>query len=236
MWWLSRRIRVERENCCDDLAVSLCGDPVTYAAALADLEELRARQADSLVLAATGGSLLERVRRLLGAPSHAGRAPGLARRSAAMLVIVGIAAGAVGRDIVVADAATPSAIGSRHPGDDRRVRPARAIVTCRAAGSAEAPPPPIEQAIEADELAASRALAATHRMTGVRGRPRRRRASNGSRMRHAGRSSWPRASDSRRVSALRRRRVSARRACGQLRGSGGRRRPRGRRERRERGA
>ena len=24
-WWLSRRIRAERENCCDDLAVSLCG-------------------------------------------------------------------------------------------------------------------------------------------------------------------------------------------------------------------
>ena len=38
VWWLSRRIRVERENCCDDLAVSLCGDPVAYAAALADLE------------------------------------------------------------------------------------------------------------------------------------------------------------------------------------------------------
>ena len=42
VWWLSRRIRIERENCCDDLAVSLCGDPVAYAKALADLEELRA--------------------------------------------------------------------------------------------------------------------------------------------------------------------------------------------------
>ena len=31
VWWLSRRIRAERENCCDDLAVSLCGDPYTYA-------------------------------------------------------------------------------------------------------------------------------------------------------------------------------------------------------------
>ena len=34
------------------------------------------RQPGDLVLAATGGSLLQRVRRLLGAPSHAGRAPG----------------------------------------------------------------------------------------------------------------------------------------------------------------
>ena len=41
VWWLSRRIRIERENCCDDLAVSLCGDPVAYASALADLEALR---------------------------------------------------------------------------------------------------------------------------------------------------------------------------------------------------
>ena len=43
VWWLSGRIRAERENCCDDLAVSLCGDPVTYASALADLEALPAR-------------------------------------------------------------------------------------------------------------------------------------------------------------------------------------------------
>ena len=75
VWWLSRRIRAERENCCDDLAVSLCGDPVAYAAALAELEGLRSTTGD-LVLAATGGSLLQRVRRLLGAPTHAGRAPG----------------------------------------------------------------------------------------------------------------------------------------------------------------
>ena len=44
VWWLSRRIRAERENCCDDLAVSLCGDPVAYAAALAELEDLRGRR------------------------------------------------------------------------------------------------------------------------------------------------------------------------------------------------
>ena len=37
-WWISRRIRVEREHCCDDIAVALCGDGVTYASALADLE------------------------------------------------------------------------------------------------------------------------------------------------------------------------------------------------------
>ena len=79
VWWLSRRIRVERENCCDDLAVSLCGDPVRVCARRWPISRSCAATPATLVLAATGGSLLQRVRRLLGAPSHAGRAPGLAR-------------------------------------------------------------------------------------------------------------------------------------------------------------
>ena len=53
VWWLSARIRAERENCCDDLAVALCGDPVAYARALADLEELRGT-GGRLVMAANG--------------------------------------------------------------------------------------------------------------------------------------------------------------------------------------
>src|SRR5262249_35053895 len=35
VWWLSNRIRIEREHCCDDVAVAICGDPVGYAQALA---------------------------------------------------------------------------------------------------------------------------------------------------------------------------------------------------------
>ena len=97
VWWLSRRIRAERENCCDDLAVSLSGDAYTYAKALADLEALRGSGA-SLVIAANGGSLVHRVRRLLGAPTHAGRAPGWLAGSVSVLVMLGIAAGAVGTD------------------------------------------------------------------------------------------------------------------------------------------
>jgi beta-lactamase regulating signal transducer with metallopeptidase domain len=101
VWWLSRRIRIERENCCDDLAVNLCGDALTYARALADLEELRGpgqrgSNGTNFVLAADGASLLQRVRRLLGAPTHAGRAPGWLAGSAAVLLITGIAAGAIG--------------------------------------------------------------------------------------------------------------------------------------------
>ncbi len=107
VWWLSRRIRVERENCCDDLAVSLCGDPYAYARALADLEELRA-DSSRLVLAATGGSLLHRVRRLIGTPSHAGRGPGWLAGATAVVLIAGIAAGAVGKNALSADQAEAS--------------------------------------------------------------------------------------------------------------------------------
>src|SRR5207237_4946041 len=38
VWWVSKRIRVEREHCCDDVAVAVCGDAVCYAEALATLE------------------------------------------------------------------------------------------------------------------------------------------------------------------------------------------------------
>jgi uncharacterized protein (TIGR03435 family) len=64
VWWLSARIRDEREHCCDDAAVAVCGDPVGYAAALAELEAWRGG-ALNLAAAATGGSLLNRVRRIL---------------------------------------------------------------------------------------------------------------------------------------------------------------------------
>src|SRR3954470_21817171 len=106
VWWLSRRIRAERENCCDDLAVSLCGDPFTYAQALADLEGLRG-PARRFVIAADGGSLVQRVRRLLGAPSHAGPSPGWLAGSASVLVLLGIAAGTAGTNAFqVAQSAT----------------------------------------------------------------------------------------------------------------------------------
>lgn len=64
MWWLSRRIRQERENACDDLAVAVCGDAIVLAEALATLERHRI-PAHALALAANGGALMHRVKRLL---------------------------------------------------------------------------------------------------------------------------------------------------------------------------
>ncbi len=65
VWWLSHAIRVEREHCCDDLAVALCGDRRTYARALATLEESRL-PVPRVALSATGGSLVVRIARILG--------------------------------------------------------------------------------------------------------------------------------------------------------------------------
>ncbi len=77
VWWVSGRIRAEREHCCDDVAVAMCGDAVVYAAALAELEAWRSGET-SLALAGTGGSLIDRVRRLLRVPSgHEPRSFGL---------------------------------------------------------------------------------------------------------------------------------------------------------------
>jgi beta-lactamase regulating signal transducer with metallopeptidase domain len=74
VWRVSRKIRIERENCCDDLAVSVCGDVVTYARALTRLEELRTG-GSQFAMAADAGSLLTRVRRLLE-PGRPARRPG----------------------------------------------------------------------------------------------------------------------------------------------------------------
>ncbi|MBO9664621.1 M56 family metallopeptidase [Dokdonella sp.] len=64
--WISREVRNEREICCDTLVLhKTSSDPREYARTLAALEELRQPPAQ-LALAATGGVLLDRVRRILG--------------------------------------------------------------------------------------------------------------------------------------------------------------------------
>ena len=64
MWWISRIVREEREHCCDDLVVEVRGKAHEYAQALTALEVYR-RSAPNAVLAATGGSLMNRIQRLL---------------------------------------------------------------------------------------------------------------------------------------------------------------------------
>jgi uncharacterized protein (TIGR03435 family) len=72
VWWISNQIRNERELCCDDVAVAISGDAINYARALADLESQRPAHFNP-ALAASGGSLRERIGRLLGQPTRGRR-------------------------------------------------------------------------------------------------------------------------------------------------------------------
>ncbi|WP_162823818.1 cytochrome c oxidase assembly factor Coa1 family protein [Lysobacter sp. TY2-98] len=84
-WWLGRRIRLEREHACDDLAVAACGDAIALAEALAHLEHHR-HPTLRFALAATGGSLMQRITRLI-APTSAPARRGA--RVAGLLLLVG---------------------------------------------------------------------------------------------------------------------------------------------------
>jgi bla regulator protein blaR1 len=87
VWWISNRIRVEREHCCDDVAVSVSGKPLVYARALTRLEELRVEDAQAF-LAANGGSLIGRIRRLAGARAESPNAPSRFVAGAALLTVL----------------------------------------------------------------------------------------------------------------------------------------------------
>jgi GWxTD domain-containing protein len=89
VWWISSVIRTERENCCDDLVVATSGNAHEYATALTALEENR-WSANQAALAATGGVLMKRVRRLLY-PNENPRAFAMPVLSAGMVVVTALA-------------------------------------------------------------------------------------------------------------------------------------------------
>ena len=73
VWWLSHRIRVERELVADDLAAQQLGDPRRLALALSELDRLAIPRSPvphpELAQAAHGGHLMSRIRQLLR-PEH----------------------------------------------------------------------------------------------------------------------------------------------------------------------
>ena len=78
VWWLSAKIRQERELCCDDLAVRYAGDALDYARALTRLEALRLESGSpplALALSATGGSFMHRIQRLISPTTPTPLAP-----------------------------------------------------------------------------------------------------------------------------------------------------------------
>jgi beta-lactamase regulating signal transducer with metallopeptidase domain len=98
VWWLSSRIRNERELCCDDIALAVLGDRATYARMLLTVEELRDAKpviaiAGPSLFAATGGDLVHRVRRLLPAGSNTERASRGWLSGSLLLLTLGILGG-----------------------------------------------------------------------------------------------------------------------------------------------
>jgi beta-lactamase regulating signal transducer with metallopeptidase domain len=73
VWWLSRRLRIERELCADELAVAATGNRVAYAKALEHIASQR--QADirpalaAFLRGETNMRILQRVRNILGQPA-----------------------------------------------------------------------------------------------------------------------------------------------------------------------
>ncbi len=92
--WLSSVVREEREKCCDDLAVSLNGNAIAYAKALAEAERLQ-HTADPLVMAFAPrrGSLLSRIERLVGPRTSPTRLAAKAWFIVPMLLVVTYLAG-----------------------------------------------------------------------------------------------------------------------------------------------
>jgi beta-lactamase regulating signal transducer with metallopeptidase domain len=98
VWWLNRRIRADREDCCDDVAVRACGESVGYARALATMAGWR--DVPALAMASTGGPVAARVARLLGMRPRAADARPANVFTATLVLATALVAGAVSIAVV----------------------------------------------------------------------------------------------------------------------------------------
>ena len=93
-WWLSRQIRTERENCCDDACLGVTGSPRVFAEALLKLELLRSESHSKLMLTATGGSLMNRITRLVSPSDNSSISSGWKAFSACTALVLACGFGA----------------------------------------------------------------------------------------------------------------------------------------------
>ena len=106
VWWVSHRIRIERENACDDLAVEATGDASRYARALVGLWKSgappsRASVAPKLAVALYGdGRLRQRIARLLPSDTARNEPRATARPVAAIVALGGALAASAGSGVV----------------------------------------------------------------------------------------------------------------------------------------
>jgi beta-lactamase regulating signal transducer with metallopeptidase domain len=66
VWWISRKIRESREDCCDDIAVTHCQNKFLYAASLLQIQKYSLTSKNQIAMAAIGnsGRLTARIQRL----------------------------------------------------------------------------------------------------------------------------------------------------------------------------
>jgi beta-lactamase regulating signal transducer with metallopeptidase domain len=124
VWWLNKRIRADREDCCDDIAVSACGSRVAYARALAAMEGWR--ETPNFAMAATGGTVAARVARLLGVRGERGERA--SRAIAALLMLTMALAAGVASLGVALPAAAQSSVPAAPPVAPEPVVPATEVV------------------------------------------------------------------------------------------------------------
>ena len=92
VWWMSRRTRELREVCCDEIAARTCADPGIYAEALLQMEEQRAEHLQlAVALHGKGGTLLNRIRRVMGERTMEYGSMSVVRIAAAGFVVAGLA-------------------------------------------------------------------------------------------------------------------------------------------------
>ena len=101
LWWLSERVRVEREHCCDDLAIEACGDRLSLAHALVGIAEFKTNHSLAMAFASKKPLLLQRVKRVLGvAPKSTRIFGGLPVTMLFVAALIGVSVYAVGQDTI----------------------------------------------------------------------------------------------------------------------------------------
>ncbi|MFO7656793.1 MAG: M56 family metallopeptidase [Bacteroidales bacterium] len=69
-WWMSKTIRTERENCCDDIAIEESGDSISFAKALVNFQEqFLMKEKLAMTISGNENSLFKRIKRLLNQPN-----------------------------------------------------------------------------------------------------------------------------------------------------------------------
>lgn len=91
VWWISHRVREFREVCCDEAAAQTCVEPAIYATALLQMEEQRMHSPRlAMALNGSGGTLLQRVRRVMGEKAMEQRQMSGIKMMTAGLALVGL--------------------------------------------------------------------------------------------------------------------------------------------------